>query len=203
MKVSFDVCKKIDHIIFALLHTSVFMYPPWLAILVVQIKSYFPGTGWMAQTASSRPICAILCHVIAILQSSAQLSIINNWEKKTGEKWFVSLTHYHYTEFTRILFPEHSFIYSTHFPMNCYLGSLSIFNPISPKIATEKIFIPFITSLYIDIPETPNRQNSSEFRFKKTTPIVPTTHVQLKCHICRMRSIIKIFNTFTCTSKAW
>lgn len=36
--------------------------------------------GWTAQTANSRRISDILWGVIAILQSSAQLSIINNWK---------------------------------------------------------------------------------------------------------------------------
>lgn len=58
------------------------MTPPLLASFVVQVKVYSPGIGWTAQMASSNAIWAILCHVIAIRQSSAQLSIINNCNEK-------------------------------------------------------------------------------------------------------------------------
>lgn len=60
------------------LTTSTPMTPPLFASFVVQVKVYCPGMGWTAQIASSKAICAIRCHVIAIRQSSAQLSIINN-----------------------------------------------------------------------------------------------------------------------------
>ena len=48
------------------------------ANFVVHRKQYSPGIGCMAHIKSSKLIWLIRCHVIAILQSSAQLSIINN-----------------------------------------------------------------------------------------------------------------------------
>lgn len=41
--------------------------------------------GWTAQMTNSVVICDTLCQVIAILQSSAQLSIMNSWDGHAKE----------------------------------------------------------------------------------------------------------------------
>lgn len=55
-----------------------------LANLVVHWNVYCPGIGCTAHIVSSNVIWHIRCHVIAIRQSSAQLSIINSWNGKDG-----------------------------------------------------------------------------------------------------------------------
>ena len=52
-----------------------------LAGLVIQIKLKLPGIGWIRQTNISTNICVTRCHVMAIRQSSIQLSIINSLNK--------------------------------------------------------------------------------------------------------------------------
>lgn len=68
-----------------------------MANFVVQVNVYWPGIGWTAQMANSRAIWAIRCHVIAIRQSSAQLSIINNWKCKSNTiNKYIKIWHYNH-----------------------------------------------------------------------------------------------------------
>jgi hypothetical protein len=53
-----------------------------LAGLVTQMKLKLPGIGWIKQTNISTMIRLTRCHVIAMRQSSIQLSIMNNWKLK-------------------------------------------------------------------------------------------------------------------------
>lgn len=63
--------------------------------LVLQLKKYSPGIGWTAHIKSSNMMDATRCHVMAILQSSAQLSIMNNclFEQKEKETLILVTTH--------------------------------------------------------------------------------------------------------------
>lgn len=52
------------------------------AILVVQIKLKLPAIGCTKQTSTSTVICVMRCHVIAMRQSSIQLSMIKSLKYK-------------------------------------------------------------------------------------------------------------------------
>lgn len=67
-----------------------------LANLVVHWKVYCPGIGCTAHIVSSNVIWHIRCHVIAIRQSSAQLSIINSCNKNK-RNWFYYVSVCHFT----------------------------------------------------------------------------------------------------------